>query len=292
MGGRERRGGGLTGGDTGTGSPEPFEIPCKDGLAIRGERYTADSPIGTVFVCHGFKGFAHWGFYPFVAKSLAAGGLDAITFDFSGSGIGADRESFTQPEAFSSNTFSRELEDLEILVDHARRVKWIDGRFGIFGHSRGGGTSILYSAAEGAEVNSLVTWAAISHANRWNAEEALDWRQRGFREVVNSRTGEILLLGTDLLDEIEAHGTTKVNILAAAGKVKAPWLIVHGTADETVPHEEAERLHERASKVSTLRLLDGATHAFGATHPLVEPPAPLKKLVDETVGFLAANAGR
>ncbi len=274
-----------------TQSPEPFEIPCKDGLAIRGEKYAADSAIGTVFVCHGFKGFAHWGFFPLVAKSLAAGGLDAITFDFSGSGIGADRESFTQPEAFSSNTFSRELDDLEILVDYARRAKWIDGKFGMFGHSRGGGTSILYSAAEGAEVNSLVTWAAISHANRWNAEEALDWRKRGFREVVNSRTGETLLLGTDLLDEIEAHGTTKVNILAAAGKVKAPWLIVHGTADETVPHGEAERLHERAPRMSTLRLVDGANHAFGSVHPLVDPPALLKKLVDETVSFFAANAG-
>jgi fermentation-respiration switch protein FrsA (DUF1100 family) len=108
---------------------------------------------------------------------------------------------------------------------------------------------------------------------------------------VNSRTGETLLLGTDLLDEIEAHGTTKVNILAAAGKVKAPWLIVHGTADETVPHEEAERLHERASRVSTLRLVEGANHAFGSVHPLVEPPTLLKKLVDETVSFFAANAG-
>ena len=274
-----------------TQAAEPFEIPCKDGLAIRGERYTADSAIGTVFVCHGFKGFAHWGFFPFVAQSLAAGGLDAITFDFSGSGIGADRESFTQPEAFSGNTFSRELDDLEILVDYARRAKWFDGKFGMFGHSRGGGTSILYSAAEGAEVNALVTWAAISHANRWNAEEALDWRKRGFREVVNSRTGETLLLGTDLLDEIEAHGTTKVNILAAAGRVKAPWLIVHGTADETVPHAEAEQLHQRAPNVSTLRLVDGANHAFGAVHPLVEPPASLKKLVDETVSFFAANAG-
>jgi uncharacterized protein len=291
MGGCEWRSRRLSGEATDTAAPEPFEIPCKDGLAIRGERYAALSAIGTVFLCHGFKGFAHWGFYPFIATSLAAAGLDAITFDFSGSGIGPDRESFTQPEAFSTNTFSRELDDLEVLVDYARRTKWFDGKFGLFGHSRGGGTSILYSAAEGAEVNSLVTWAAISHANRWTPDEALEWRKRGFREIVNSRTGETLLLATDLLDEIEAHGTTKVNILAAAGKVKVPWLIVHGTADETVPHAEAERLHERAPGMSTLRLIEGGSHTFGSTHPLVEPPAPLKKLVDETVSFFAANAG-
>lgn len=274
----------------GTVSTEVFEIPCKDGLAIRGERYEAESPIGTVFVCHGFKGFAHWGFFPYVAQSLAERGLNAITFDFSGSGIGSDRESFTQPEAFSSNTFSRELDDLENLVDYSRRRKWISGKFGMFGHSRGGGTAILYSAAEGADVNALVTWAAISHANRWTAEDALEWRKRGFREIVNSRTGETLLLGTDLLDEIEAHGTTKVNILAAAGKVKAPWLIVHGKGDETVPHSEGEGLHERSTRVSTLRLLDGANHGFGSTHPLVEPPPALEAIVGETVDFFVRNA--
>lgn len=279
-----------------TGSPgegvssEVFEIPCNDGLAIRGERYEAGSAIGTVFVCHGFKGFAHWGFFPFVAQSLAEKGLNAITFDFSGSGIGADRESFTQPEAFSGNTFARELDDLENLIDYARRRKWIAGKFGMFGHSRGGGTAILYSAAEWAEVNALVTWAAISHANRWTPEDALDWRKRGFREVVNSRTGETLLLGTDLLDEIEAHGMTKVNILAAAGKVKAPWLIVHGTGDETVPHSEGEGLHERSSRVSTLRLVEGANHGFGSAHPLVDPPAVLKEIVGETVEFFVRNA--
>ena len=269
--------------------PEPFEIPGKDGLSIRGERYLAEDAAGTVFVCHGFKGFAHWGFFPYVAQSLARGGLNAITFDFSGSGIGRDRESFTEPEAFSTNTFTRELEDLENLVDYARRSKWIDEQFGLFGHSRGGGTAILY-AADKAEITALVTWAAISHVNRWTAADALEWRTRGFREIVNSRTGETLLLGTDLLDEVEAHLTTKVNILAAAAKVKAPWLIVHGTADETVPHNEAEQLHQRSSKVSKLKLLEGVNHAFGATHPLTDPPRTLEQVVAETVQFFAQAA--
>lgn len=280
----------MTGIPSETVSPEPFEIPCKDGLAIRGERYIAETPIGTVFVCHGFKGFAHWGFFPYVAQRLAQSGLNAVTFDFSGSGIGPDRESFTQPEAFSGNTLTRELEDLDNLVDYARRTKWIRGKFGMFGHSRGGGTGILYAGVEGADVNALVTWAAISHIDRWNAADALDWRHSGFREVVNSRTGETLLLGTDLLDEVETHGTTKVNILAAAGRVKAPWLIVHGTGDETVPHTEAERLHERSAKVSTLRLIDGANHGFGALHPLTEAPPVLEQVVSETVKFFVRNA--
>jgi uncharacterized protein len=74
-------------------SPELFEIPCADGLFIRGEVYRpAETAIGSVIVCHGFKGFAHWAFFPYLARSLAEAGLNAITFDFSGSGIGPNRE--------------------------------------------------------------------------------------------------------------------------------------------------------------------------------------------------------
>ena len=275
---------------TDTPSAETFEIPCKDGLCIRGERYVAAEQTGTVFVCHGFKGFAHWGFFPYLAQSLADSGLTAITFDFSGSGIGPDRESYTQPEAFASNTFSREQEDLDNIVDYARRRKWIDGKFGMFGHSRGGGAAILYAGAPDSDVGALVTWASISHVQRWKPEDTLEWRKRGFVEITNTRTGEILLLGTDLLDEVEAHGATKVNIEAAAGKIRVPWLIVHGTADETVPIAEGKRLHELSPGVSTLRLIEGGDHAFGAKHPLTEIPPLLEKVVGETVKFFVRNA--
>ena len=270
--------------------PEPFDIPCRDGLSIRGEVYRPATSIGSVVVCHGFKGFAHWAFFPYVARKLAEKELTAITFDFSGSGIGPDRESFTQAEAFANNTFTRELEDLELLEEYARRRHWIAGKFGLFGHSRGGGMAILYAAAEGSNVNSLVTWAAISYTNRWSPEDTLVWRKRGYAEVTNSRTGQVMRLGTDLLDDVELHGKTKVNIEGAAKKIKVPWLIVHGTGDETVPSREAEHLHSLSDGVSTLRLIKDANHGFDARHPLSEVPPVLEKVVNETVQFFVKNA--
>ena len=271
-------------------SPEAFEIPCKDGLSIRGEVYPAESMIGTVVLCHGFKGFAHWGFFPYLARTLAENGLTAITFDFSGSGIGPDRESFTEPGAFAGNTLSREQEDLENLVDYARRRKLIEGKFGMFGHSRGGGTAILYSAAADVTVSSLVTWSSISYPNRWSSEDVITWRRQGYVDVTNSRTGQIMRLDTDLLDDVELHGKTKLDMEAAARKIKVPWLIVHGTGDETVPSSEAEKLHALSPGVSTLRLIKGANHGFDAKHPLGEAPPVLEKVVLETVKFFVRNA--
>jgi alpha-beta hydrolase superfamily lysophospholipase len=270
--------------------PEAFEIPCRDGLSIRGEAYSAEESLGSVIICHGFKGFAHWAFFPYLARTLAQDGLTAITFDFSGSGIGADRESFVQTEAFAGNTFSRELEDLELIEEYARRKKWITGKFGIFGHSRGGGVAILYAASEAANVSSLVTWAAISYPNRWSPADVITWRKRGHTEITNSRTGQVMRLETDLLDDVELNGKTKLNIQNAAGKIKAPWLIIHGTGDETVPSTEAEHLHSLSKGMSTLRLIEGANHGFSATHPLAEVPPVLEKVVLETAKFFVRNA--
>ncbi|HMI46508.1 MAG TPA: alpha/beta fold hydrolase [Gemmatimonadaceae bacterium] len=271
-------------------SPEAFEIPCKDGLTIRGEVYPAASSRGTVIVCHGFKGFAHWAFFPYIARTLAENGLTAITFDFSGSGIGRDRESFTEAEAFESNTLTRDLDDIENLVEYARRKKLIRGKFGLFGHSRGGGIAILSAAAADSDVASLVTWAAISYPTRWSKEDVATWRRRGYAEIANTRTGQIMRLGTDMLEDVEMNGQTKLNIEAAAAKIKVPWLIVHGTADETVPSSEAERLHALSPGVSTLRLIKGANHGFDAKHPLTEIPPVLEKVVLETVKFFVRNA--
>jgi alpha-beta hydrolase superfamily lysophospholipase len=271
-------------------NPETFDIPCADGLFIRGDVYRAQAPHGSVIVCHGFKGFAHWAFFPYLARALAEAGLNAITFDFSGSGIGRDRESFTEPGAFAGNTFSRELEDIENVYDYARRKKIIDGKFGLFGHSRGGGMAILYAAGHASEVSSLVTWASIGRTNWWTPEEALTWRRQGYAEVSNSRTGQVMRIDTDLLEDVELHGATKLDIAAAAKKVKAPWLILHGTGDETVRSSEAERLHELSPEVSTLRLIKDANHGFGASHPLKEVPPALEDVVLETVKFFVQNA--
>lgn len=287
--GRDRwRDRGLT--TTSAIEPETFDLPCKDGLTIRGEVYVAKPALGAVIICHGFKGFAHWAFFPYLGRKLAEEGVNAITFDFSGSGIGADRESFTEAEAFAGNTFSRELEDLDLIEDYARRRKWIAGKFGLFGHSRGGGMAILFAAAEGASVNSLVTWAALSYPSRWSPEDAKIWRNRGYTEIANSRTGQVMRLGTDLLDDVEQHGKTKLNIEAAAAKIRVPWLIIHGTADETVPSTEAEHLHSLSKGASTLRLIEGANHCFDAMHPLNEVPPVLERVVKETVKFFVRNA--
>jgi len=257
-------------------------------LIIRGDARIPTDAKGTVVICHGFKGFARWAFFPYLAEQIAAAGLGAITFDFSGSGIGEDRENFTNPTAFTNNTFTQELEDLDAVISEAKVRDWIDDSFGLFGHSRGGGVAVLH-ASRNPQVTALVTWAAISDPYRWPAEVVAEWKERGYVDIHNSRTGETIPLSTAVLHEVESLGESTLNIAAAASAVRSPWLVIHGANDETVPASEGERLHDSSKAVSVFRLVEGAGHAFDASHPLAEPSPVLDEVTRETVQFFARH---
>jgi dienelactone hydrolase len=243
-----------------------------------------------VLVLHGFKGFARWGFFPYLADSLARGGLRAITFDFSGSGIGSDRESFTELEAFRDNTINRELEDAAAVRDLARARGWIGNRYGVFGHSRGGGIAILHADRD-PDVAALATWAAVSTIARWPPDEMARWRGEGTLSVTNARTGQTLPLGPGLRDEVERDAGGRLSITGAASRLTIPWLLAHGSADETVPFAEAEGLRDAAAHADVqFARLGGASHTMDGSHPLPTPvPARLERAVALTTGFFRAR---
>jgi alpha-beta hydrolase superfamily lysophospholipase len=260
-------------------------------LIIRGEARIPDNATGTVVVCHGFKGFAHFSFFPHLAEKLAEAGYRAITFDFSGSGVGEDRETFTNRDAFTHNTYLQELDDLDAVVGEARVRDWIDDGYGLFGHSRGGGIAILHAARD-PNVRALVTWAAISSTNRWAPELVADWRQTGYIPITNARTGDVIPLSIEILHEVEEFGGSKLNIAAAAADIDVPWLIVHGTDDESVPVGEAERLSSLAGSKSEILLLEGVNHSFGGKHPLPEVTPTLESVTRTTVDFFAKHLAK
>lgn len=269
---------------------DAFSLHQRDGLEIRGETFAeTKDPSRTVVICHGFKGFAHWGFFPYLARAVAAAGMRAITFDFSGSGVGDDRETFSNPAAFEGNTFSRELADLDAVIREARKRKWISSGYGLIGHSRGGGVAILHASVSPA-VTTLVTWAAISHVVRWTPDDVSAWKKRGYVDIVNARTGLVLKLGTSVIEDVEQHSGNSLDVGAAASRVQVPWLILHGSEDETVPQQEADRLHKLAPG-STLKIIEKGNHGFGAMHPFDAAPENLETAVRETIAFLDQHLG-
>jgi uncharacterized protein len=176
------------------------------------------SPRPAVVVLHGFKGFKDWGMFPPLAERLAQAGFSALTLNLSGSGVD-DAGEFSLPDRFGHNTFSAELEDAGRVIDALMRGELgvpAPSSMGIIGHSRGGGIAILQTARD-SRVRALVTWSAISRVERWPPDQRSAWREAGHTEIRNARTGQLLRLYPDVLDDIEQHAEA-LDIVAAAGR--------------------------------------------------------------------------
>jgi dienelactone hydrolase len=248
------------------------------------------SPRPAVVTVHGFKGFKEWGMWPPFAERLARAGFTAVSLNVSGSGVDA-AGTFAFPDRFGHNTFSIELEDLGRVITALYQGELevlAPSTLGLVGHSRGGGISILQTGRD-PRVRALATWAAISTVERWQPAEKQRWRATGVQEIKNARTGEVLPLYTDVLDDIERNAAA-LDIGAAAGRIQVPWLIVHGSADEAVSLAEGESLAQAARGPGAKALtIDGAGHTFGAVHPWSGSTPALDRVFDATLAFLAAE---
>ncbi len=269
-------------------TPKSFHLETANG-PLRGDVFLPENPRGLPVVVglHGFKGFKDWGFWPELGQRFAAAELALVTFNISGSGIGEDLQTASDVDGFERNTIAKELQDLGRILDAVTQRELPIGsadvrKLGLLGHSRGGGVSIL-RAGRDPRVRSLVTWASVATFYRYTDEQRDMWRRVGSVPIENSRTGQVFQLRTDLLDDLESHPDA-YDIEAAAARLKIPYLIVHGTRDETVPVEEAELIARGADRSLTRsRLIEGGGHTFGAVHPFRGSPPELERAIDATI---------
>jgi pimeloyl-ACP methyl ester carboxylesterase len=268
-----------------------FNIPGAKGrgmlMDITFDDALIDAPM--VIFAHGFKGFKDWGAHNIVARYFAENGFRFLKFNFSHNGTTADKPlEFADLIAFSDNTFTMELEDLNTVVNFVCEGPAMPSAAEVYliGHSMGGGISII-KTAEDKRIKKLVTMASISDFhNLWPKEIEEQWHLQGITYMANKRTGQQMPLKVSLLNDLEKH-PVGLNILAKAAEIKQPWLIVHGDEDTTVPLSHASELKD-ANPNSEFFQIPGADHTFGATHPYLKNilPSPLLKFCINAVIFL------
>jgi dienelactone hydrolase len=241
-----------------------------------------------VIYVHGFKGFKDWGFVPYIGEFLARRNFVVVTFNFSHNGIGNNPTEFTMLHSFERNTLSREVRELSEIIDACRNTIFGPSgnmSIGVLGHSRGGGIT-LATVPHKPQVAAAVTWSSVATFDRYSEETEEKWRRAGHIEVVNQRTGQIMRLGRDLLDDLEKNKANLLNIELAVKHFLRPLLIVHGEDDESVPVEEAQQIHTWADKQKTsLAIIPDTGHTFGAKHPFEGTNPKLEEALTRTADF-------
>lgn len=253
-------------------------------------------PKPIIVFCHGYKGFKDWGAWNLMAMAFAEAGFCFIKFNFSHNGGTKEQPiDFPDLEAFGNNNFTKELDDLECVMDWVCCNNMLKGEvntnnISLIGHSRGGGIVVI-KAAEDPRVKKVISLAGVSdYKSRFPKNDGFQkWKEKGVFYVKNGRTHQEMPHFYQFYKDFKKN-EKRLTIQSAVENLRIPYLIIHGNNDASVSINDAKELHKWNSN-STLEIIEGANHIFGTQHPWEkeELPEELQTVIRKSITFLKKN---
>ena len=211
-----------------------------------GERETKN----IVVLGHGVTGNKDRPFVVALGEGLAAAGISALRFSFSGNGESEGK--------FTDSTISKEVEDLGAVLDQLEEYTVC-----YVGHSMGGAVGVL-RASKDTRIQLLVSLAGMVHTEAF--------AQREFGDVTPDE-GFMWDEPDCPLSQAYMDDLTQINtVVDLAPQITVPWLLVHGDEDDVVPIEDSHDILAKASSQAQLVTIEGANHVFSdeSTSVMVE----------------------
>jgi pimeloyl-ACP methyl ester carboxylesterase len=250
-------------------------------------------PKKVVIFCHGYKGFKDWGAWNLMAENFANAGFFFIKFNFSYNGGTAEEPiDFPDLEAFGNNNYTKELDDLECVLD------WISNNsnykndvdihdISAIGHSRGGGI-VLLKATEDTRIKKVISLAAVSDIGARSSVmgDLENWKKKGVKYVVNGRTKQQMPHFYQFYENFKEN-EERLNIQKSVEKMKVPQLVVHGDKDTSISIDEAYKIYSW-NKNSILKTIKNADHVFNVSHPWKQETVSkeLEEVIQTCIKFL------
>jgi pimeloyl-ACP methyl ester carboxylesterase len=250
-------------------------------------------PKPIVIFCHGYKGFKDWGAWNVMAKTFAEAGFFFIKFNFSYNGGTIEQPiDFLDLEAFGNNNYTKELDDLETVMD------WIASNehyhyeanlshINLIGHSRAGGI-VTIKAEEDNRVKKVISLAGVSDFGKRSSTTGNleQWKKDGVKYVLNGRTKQHMPHYYQFYEDF-IQNEERLTIKRAVSNLNIPYLIIHGDKDTSVLIEEAYQLHKWNPK-NQIKIIEDADHVFNTKHPweYQDVSNKLKKVIEIVVTFL------
>ena len=248
----------------------------------------SDKKLPLIIFVHGYKGYKDWGAWELMGEKFANAGFYFVKFNMSHNGTTLENlNNLTDLESFANNNFSRELADLEVVINHFKTQKEVDSNHIILiGHSRGGGVSVI-KASENKNITKLITLASISTLDRFPKNEAFEnWKKDGVYYIEHARTKQQLPHYFQFFEDYE-NNKERFDVEKACRNLTIPSLFIHGSADEAVESKHSENLHHW-TKDSQFKIIENANHTFGAREPWEETSLPkeLNTALEYCIDFL------
>lgn len=231
-----------------------------------------NQPKSIVIFCHGYKGFKDWGAWNLMAESFANAGFFFVKFNFSHNGGTVEQPiDFPDLEAFGNNNYTKELDDLESIIE------WISSNtdyqneidienISVIGHSRACGI-VTIKSQENNRIKKVISLAGVCDFEKRTATsgDLEQWKKDGVKYVINGRTKQNMPHFYQFYKDFKQN-ENRLNIQRAVANLEIPYLIIHGDNDTSVFIEEAKKLHSWNSK-SQLEIIENANHVFNVSHP-------------------------
>lgn len=253
-----------------------------------------NKPKPIVIFCHGYKGFKDWGAWNLMAEAFARQGFFFIKFNFSYNGGTVTQPiDFPDLEAFGNNNYTKELDDLNAVIDwcttQGNYKEEVDlENISLIGHSRGGGI-VCIKAEEDNRITKVISLAGVSDFKRRTATtgDLENWKKTGVKYVLNGRTKQQMPHFYQFYEDF-IQNEERLTIKRAVENLQKPFSVIHGNADTSVLIQEAYDLHSW-NETSELKIIKDANHVFEAKHPWKEKimPLALEEVVTYCVNFLS-----
>ena len=198
------------------------------------------------------------------AAALNAAGFDTLRFSFAGNG---DSEG-----DFRDATISKEVGDLNAVLD---TVSSVYPKIAYIGHSMGGAVGVIQASTD-VRIHALISIAGMIDTKAFaetefseeTPDEGLMWEE-----------ASCPLSSAFMTDLCQTH----INLENKVSTITAPWLLLHGTADDVVLPKDSETVRSIKGDSVTIVTVEEADHSFNE-------PAHKAVLTNNIVAWLSAQA--
>jgi len=231
---------------------------------------------GLAFVMHGLGGFKEQPHVQTFSDAFREKGYSVIRFDTTNT-IGESDGKYE--DATTTNYY----EDLDDVINWAKKQNWYQEPFCLAGHSLGGICTALYAENHPNEVKALapistVVSGKLSTETEEYKNEMIQWKRTGWLiKDSGSKSGVVKKLKWSHMED-----RLKYNLLTKVDELKMPVLLIVGEKDNTTPFEHQKILFDKLPGKKELHIINGAEHTFKEKKHLAE----IKKIFLDWVGRL------